>query len=919
MERPTISHVYEAIDALYHSPEIHGKEPAGKWLDQFQQSVYAWEIADHLLRENRDNESTYFAAQSMKSKIQYHFAELPIQNHLSLRDSLLDHLYQYSLASHATLTQLCLALADLAIQCPQWKTPVNDLVQKFSTKLEHFSILLEILMIMPEELENDALHIGANRRNEVYELFRHSSSVVFDLMLRCHEIFPTDDKTQCKLYQCFGSWLTIGSFPPKEVAESKLLKLAFETLLSPHINDNLHEAITDCLCNALYTATDIDKQLPLAEACFNFVSTTLPAAFHVAIKNDDLDKSMNYARIFTEMAEAFLEAILTTPGQGPGNLQTLDLVLSCVEHPNYEVAEICFNFWYRFAEHLSSSTELNDRQIFKPYIQKLIAHLCRLCQFETNHEGVPGKGDEFQEFRLRVLDVIHDVVYIPGSSDSFAQMAQSLQEVKQDWNKLEAKLFTSNPMTKFLSRHDEAPAFVLQLVLNLPPNIHIMVRHTCVVLVGDISHWIVDHDQFISPVFQYILNALQNKDLAQMAAYALSKFCRSCCRKMNNTFSVLLEVSKAVESLNIDNDGVIGILTGCAMVLSHMPPDVVTDGLMHLCTPHVQPLYEIVKSTATSDPVLYLDRLACIFRNIHINVTNREHPCKKVIEQLWDLFKMIVEKFKRDDRIMERHFRCIRFGIRCIGQDFMHLLQPLVELMVNLYNEQPHSCLLYIGSVIVDEYGDNKAVEKPLIQMFKSFVNPTFTLLSQDKGLFNHPDTVDDFFRMCIRFLQRCTLSFLKNESIDSVIQLSIAGITLDHREANQSIMKFFVELIKCTYIDQNRAEYNEVRERVSLVEKLLEKYGQNIVQGIVSACAGGIQGYMLPDTADVLWEMIQFCQRPTCMWFKNALSTLPSHNATGSINATPEQIQAFYTTVTSATSIKVLWKEFRDFSKYFK
>lgn len=39
--------------------------------------------------------------------------------------------------------------------------------------------------------------------------------------------------------------------------------------------------------------------------------------------------------------------------------------------------------------------------------------------------------------------------------------------------------------------------------------------------------------------------------------------------------------------------------------------------------------------------------------------------------------------------------------------------------MVNLYNEQPHSCLLYIGSVIVDEYGDNKAVEKPLIQMFK--------------------------------------------------------------------------------------------------------------------------------------------------------------------------------------------------------
>jgi len=34
------------------------------------------------------------------------------------------------------------------------------------------------------------------------------------------------------LYQCFGTWLTLGSFPPQVVAESKLLKLAFETLVT---------------------------------------------------------------------------------------------------------------------------------------------------------------------------------------------------------------------------------------------------------------------------------------------------------------------------------------------------------------------------------------------------------------------------------------------------------------------------------------------------------------------------------------------------------------------------------------------------------------------------------------------------------------------------------------------------------------
>ena len=39
MSQPTIENVYAAIDALYHSQKIEGKEEASKWLDQFQQSV----------------------------------------------------------------------------------------------------------------------------------------------------------------------------------------------------------------------------------------------------------------------------------------------------------------------------------------------------------------------------------------------------------------------------------------------------------------------------------------------------------------------------------------------------------------------------------------------------------------------------------------------------------------------------------------------------------------------------------------------------------------------------------------------------------------------------------------------------------------------------------------------------------------
>lgn len=39
MEAPTINHVYAAIDTLYHTEGVQGKEEASKWLDQFQRSV----------------------------------------------------------------------------------------------------------------------------------------------------------------------------------------------------------------------------------------------------------------------------------------------------------------------------------------------------------------------------------------------------------------------------------------------------------------------------------------------------------------------------------------------------------------------------------------------------------------------------------------------------------------------------------------------------------------------------------------------------------------------------------------------------------------------------------------------------------------------------------------------------------------
>lgn len=68
--------------------------------------MYAWEISDQLLQLKQDVESCYFAAQTMKMKIQTSFYELPPETHNALRDSLLTHIQNLKDLSPIIVTQV---------------------------------------------------------------------------------------------------------------------------------------------------------------------------------------------------------------------------------------------------------------------------------------------------------------------------------------------------------------------------------------------------------------------------------------------------------------------------------------------------------------------------------------------------------------------------------------------------------------------------------------------------------------------------------------------------------------------------------------------------------------------------------------------------------------------------------------------
>lgn len=919
MNKPSVDQVRVVISALYNESNQTGKEKASEWLQELQRSVHAWEIADQLLRLNVNVETSYFAAQTMRTKVQYYFHELQPGQYQSLKDSLLDHLFTLHGASHAIVTQLCLALADLAVQMPQWKEVVNDLSQRFGTTVERLPILLEILTVLPEEVGSHHLRVGANRREEVITELRASAPLVLNLLAACVSQFSNDANVKVKMFRCGGSWVTLSAFPPAEFAQTDLLQATFRTLHEADANDMLHEVAADFVCNALYTSENLDRQQPLAEGLFKYVMM-LPPVYEKAVNSEDFDRALNLCRIFTEMGESYLHEIVESPGKGLGDLRTLTIILTCVKHHQYEVAEVTFNFWYRLSEALYKTEDEAKTALFRPYFETLIEALCVHCRLESDAQGIPDDCDEFGEFRLRVADLIKDCVFIIGSGNCFSQMYNSLaqQGDKIPWEASEAILFVMSTVARNVPLDFEVVGHFLPVVLNLPSSCHVAVRHSSIKLVGELAEWIEKHPQYLNPVLQFLLSNIQDSKLSSISATAIESICVSCYSQMAKYFDMLAQVVVAADSLSISHDSYIGLLKGVCKVLEGISSDKLSEGLRSICGIHVASLKQILSAPVNSypDPTLWLDRLAATFRYINPKVDNGTvHPALAVVEEVWPILSRICDKYRADLKIIERCCRCIRFAIRCLGKSAINLLSPLVQQMVIVYGTNPHSCFLYLGSILVDEYGEEAGCVPGLVSMTMAFCGPAFQLLSQEKGMIEHPDTIDDLFRLCSRCLQKFPVPFLKCEVAIPAIHCAVVASTLEHRDANLSVMKFLKCLVSCAA----EKSKNDFQERLSLVQQILAVHGQNIITGLIQACAGALPSYMVLDVAEVLWEFITFCREETSNWVQVSLQSIQTQIVPGSVIATPQQLQEFHQAIIGSPNQDAVWKASKRFSRLFR
>ncbi|XP_055375731.1 transportin-3 [Condylostylus longicornis] len=928
---PTTEVVYQGIFTLYNNPNSKEKEKASKWLEEFQKSIYSWTIADQLLQQKRDLQSCYFAAQTMRNKIQNSFHELPLSSHESLRDSLIAHIGQIRNDTDPIIvTQLCLAIADLALLMSSWKDPVISLIETLSQRPDSIWPLLEILTLIPEEIDSRYLRLGSNRRAEIHKTLEGSAQTVMNFLNVCLQEYGHDVNLLNKIITCFNAWIAIHAVPLSNFTGNPVAQKIFQLLNDIGTSRKLHDSATDCLCTLLLCIEannnnqDDDRQI-LEMQIFNGI-LGLENCYHtyIGVGYEDIDKAINYCRIFTALAESFLEKMLADEKAPHYSIKSLELVLTCVDHYDYEVAEITFSLWYRLSEELYQKNNDQLTSYFKTHIERLISALFRHSQMDADHEGLIDENDNFLDFRRKVSELIKDVVFIIGSTNCFKQMFIILQDPNATWERSESALFIMENVAKnILPDENEIVSKVVEAILNLPPNTHIAFRFTSIMLIGQLSDWIDNHPESLQAVLNFLLYSLQQKNgLAKAAAISLTLICTSSRDHMVYHLNGLIEIARSLDSFEINNELAIGLLKGISIIISRLPRPQLEQAMNQICSFQFGPLLHLVESTSAeitkgerNDPSYWIDRACAVIRHTNFDISsNATHPAVHILTDSWPLFSKVMDKYQSDVRIMERTCRYIRYGMRAVGTQASHLLEPLVKQMIHLYSIHYHSCFLYLGSILVDEFAKSEECTAGLLEMLKAFIEPTFNMLHVENGLKNNPDTVDDFFRLSSRFIECCPIPFLQSPLVRPIFQCALLAIPLDHKDANSSVMKFFCNLLKC-----GRPTY-KLDVTKPLVKEITHQNGQELAMNLIHASVFCLHSYMLPDVAEVLNELktVEGHVRME-IYLKNALEALPKKNSGGCITATQEQLDEFSRIVVRSETTKAVTVALKDFTRLYR
>ncbi|XP_010272151.1 PREDICTED: transportin MOS14 isoform X2 [Nelumbo nucifera] len=700
-----------------------------------------------------------------------------------------------------------------------------------------------------------------------------------------------------QVLEAFASWLRLRHGIPASVLASHPLVL---TALSGLNSEQLSEAAVDVISELIhYTAAGssvgLSLQLPLIQVLVPQVMN-LKEQLRDSSKDEEDVKAI--ARLFADMGDSYVELIANGSDE---SMMIVHALLDVASHPEYNIASMTFNFWHNlqvnlteresylsFGNEASIEAERSRRlQIFRSSYESLVSLVSFRVQYPQDYQDLSREDlKEFKQTRYAVADVLSDTASVLGGEATLKILYMKLVEAVSncrnnepcEWRPAEAALYCIRAIANYVSIVEvEVMPQVMALLPKLPQQPQLL--QTVCLTIGAYSKWFDASPSGLSvlpSVVEILMSGMSlSEDSAAAAALAFRHICDDCrkklCGSLDGLFHIYHRAVSGEGGYKVSAEDSLHLVEAFSMVITELPPDHAKKALEALCLPVVTPLQEIVnqgpgplQQIIARELTVNIDRLANIFRYV-----NHPEAVGDAIQRLWPIFKAIFDHRPWDMRTMESLCRACKYAVRTSGKFMGVTIGAMLEEIQCLYQQHHQPCFLYLSSEVIKIFGSDPSCANYLKSLIESLFSHTTHLLTKIQDFTARPDIADDCFLLASRCIRYCPHIFVPSAIFPSLVDCSMVGITIQHREACNSILTFLSDIFDLS--NSSRGEqYQSIRDSVILPR------GATLARILIASLTGALPSSRLEAVTYALLALTRAYGAKALEWAKESVSLLP-------------------------------------------
>ncbi|KAI9830695.1 MAG: Nuclear import receptor [Phylliscum demangeonii] len=889
--------VLAALNTLQSREDQATKEAAHNFLDAFQKSPEAWTTTYGILQSaDATVEAKLFAATTLRGKITYDLDQLPRETLIGLRDSLISALAGYSSGPRPIRTQLCVCLANLAIQMSEWKDVLQTVISAIGGSDESGACVLEFIKILPEEviegrkiiLTEDALAVRTR------ELLEENAAQVLQLLTQ----YAQSSSTNPQLLGCITSWLR--EVPLSDVVESPLLAVIMDGLSA----EPSFEAAVDCLCTMFKETREVDEYQSVIEKLYPRIISLRPRIAVIA-STEDVDAYKGITRLFAEAGEAWVILIARMP-------QTFRSLVECVlectaRDQSREAVALTFNFWYEMKNYLVLDKYVEARQQFANVFNDLVDIMIEHLQYpvpESGNEDDLFDGDKEQEEKFRenrhlMGDVLKDCCVVLGATECLGKSFKVIQrwvstygasvtESKvPHWQGLEAPLFSLRAMGRMVPM-DESIILpqLMPLLVQVPSQVK--VRFAAIMAIGRYTEWTAEHPPYLEPQLNFIISAFDSKtsQIMQAGALALRFFCQDCKDLLRDHVQQLQTFYDSVLD-SLPSESREEITEGVANVVSAQPVDKIYEIMKLYCDPLMKRLMAAANEASDDHGKLavagHLQLLTLFIQGVTPSVhPAEENPAVKYCQEVFPILSALVDNFLDYPAICECVCRCWRTMVFSYRVAIQPLLPAMAEKVVSCFAASRQGCFLWTTDAIVREFAEgaeyvDEATSNAVYRILEEQVVAMLRALN-DVPPGDLPDVIEDFFRLLTDALLYYPNQLIPSALLSPIFSAALTALTLQQTDPLIATLCFLRDLLGYGGDDAPRSGDTPIAPEIQqLVQKVVMADGETLVQRCLTGMMFTFPRDCFPDASGVLMEVVNLMPSQFSVWIAKTIEILPA------------------------------------------